>query len=90
MPESQFRKNLLSLWIRRPVFPVGNYFCASRHFRRDLFVETGKQFSDWFAIYRLIRQGEFQCRNASVAFVARHLLPLVHSLHAQQKSHFLL
>lgn len=90
MAESEFRKSMLSLWIRRPVFSVGKYFCASRHFRCDLFVEPGKQFSDWFAIYRLICQGEFERRYTQVVFIPTHLVLLIQSLHAKQKSHFLL
>ena len=90
MPESQFRKSLLPLWIRRPVCSVGKYFRASGHFRRDLLVEAGKQFPDRFAVYRLIRQSEFERRYAQVVFIARHFVLLIQSLHAQQKSHFLL
>src|ERR1035437_10233877 len=89
MAQSEFRKNLLSLWVKRLIFSIGKYFCASGYFRRDLLVEARKQFANWFSINCLIRQGEFQCRNTRIAFVARHLASLVHSLHAHQKSHFL-
>src|ERR1035437_4379409 len=89
MAQSEFRKGLASLWIGRLMFPIRKKLCASRHFRRDLLVEARKQFANWFSINCLIRQGEFQCRNTRIAFVARHLASLVHSLHAHQKSHFL-
>gem|GEM_PF-1670358 len=55
-----------------------------------LLIQAGKEFTNWYAVDGLIRQGRLQAWLAGIVFITTYFDTFLHSLCAHKKSHFLL